>query len=244
MGKNIQFQHLDWDSSYFDAKTEKITITSPLTETEKMLFFDNISQNDFIVIYNRENNSIINNFLGEKTSAFLTDLNIQFKKNIFNRSKNLEDFIEISNYFQFNKQITEIVENSFIFSRFYNDPHINNKKADLLYKHWVNNSFNSESKYFITYYDKGNLVGFLLFSISNKVLTVELICTDMTARFNGIGTKLLCALDNFAIDNQINEIRVGTQINNINAVKFYSKNNYIVDKVTSIYHIWNTKERK
>ena len=67
---------------------------------------------------------------------------------------------------------------------------------------------------------------------------LELIAINEKTKGKGIGTKLIKALESFAIENSLHTINVGTQLNNIQAQNFYEKNGYKHIINNSIYHWW------
>ncbi|HQP70809.1 MAG TPA: GNAT family N-acetyltransferase, partial [Clostridiales bacterium] len=54
----------------------------------------------------------------------------------------------------------------------------------------------------------------------------------------GIGSKLICASENFAISRDRNVMEVATQLRNKAACSFYEKNGYSIDRIFNYYHIW------
>lgn len=235
------FIDLPWDTDYFGVRSGKIILNEEL-ELKDFEGLIRLTQSyEFITITNI-NNAPLNNFLiGKYTNSFLVDMNIQFEMNIRNsEGKNYFDAIDT---YKENLDLIRIAESSFNFSRFYNDPFLNRNLSNQLYSNWIKNSFNNRGKYFIVAEENQRIHGYLLFSFSKyDSITIELISLDKSAQGKGMGTKLLDSLVHFARKNNIHTIKVGTQIDNIQAINFYMKKGFSLSSKSSIYHYWPRKE--
>ena len=69
----------------------------------------------------------------------------------------------ITNYCKYDQDMVNIATTAFSYSRFINDPNINNVEAHQLYAKWVINAFEKENKYFIMSYYTGKCVAFFTF---------------------------------------------------------------------------------
>jgi dTDP-4-amino-4,6-dideoxy-D-galactose acyltransferase len=85
-------------------------------------------------------------------------------------------------------------------------------------------------------------MGFLLFSIKDNCATIELISLSSKAQGKGAGTKLISALNNFAHKKGVTAIKVGTQVDNIQAVNFYLKKGFTYNQRNAVYHYWPRKD--
>lgn len=85
---------------------------------------------------------------------------------------------------------------------------------------------------------KDDVVGMVTFKISNKILTIGLIGVDPDYRGHNIGTSLINAIENYAIEQKITRINVSTQGDNTGAINFYDKNHYVIENNKFIYHLW------
>lgn len=108
----------------------------------------------------------------------------------------------------------------------------------------MENSFNKNDKYFLRYQIHGKTYGFILFSINQIFVTIELIAIDRGYQKIGIGEILLNSLEDYSRKISKKVIKVGTQIENLSAINFYIKNNYKLMSCNSIYHYWNKKVNK
>lgn len=238
---NVELKDLAWDTEYFGVKSAKFTVSNSLTNKEFEELMAKAQEYEFVVINNINNDAINNMLIGSKSNSFLVDVNIQFEATA--NINNAEPYYEAENNIQINNMISEISSNSFNFSRFYNDPNIDVDLSKEIYLNWVKNSFNKTDKYFLVSHDEEETLGFLLFSISNeKEVVIELISLDEKAQGKGIGTKLLKSLHFFCCRENIKTIKVGTQLDNLQAINFYQKKGFNLVSKTSIYHYWPRKE--
>ncbi|WP_188074705.1 GNAT family N-acetyltransferase [Planococcus sp. ANT_H30] len=235
------FIDLPWDTEYFGVKSGKVVINEEIELHDIKEIIRLAEAYEFITI-NNINNQPLNNFLiGKYTNAFIVDTNVQFEMNV--QHKKGENYFDAMDTYKKNIDLIKIAENSFNFSRFYNDPFLNIQLSKQLYSNWINNSFSKKEKYFIVAEVNEEILGYLLFSFNKSdALTIELISLDKTAQGKGIGTKLLDSLVYFAGNNNIHKIKVGTQIDNLQAINFYMKKGFSLSSKSSIYHFWPRKE--
>lgn len=169
--------------------------------------------------------------------VFLVDVNIQFIKKINLKEKNeFNDKINIKNNMEYDEDILNIAKESFIYSRFINDNNL--KNGDKIYYEWTKNSFDRDDKYFCIYKTNKKCNGYILFSMENNEITIELIAVDKNLKGKGIGHELILKMENFAKENDIKYIKVGTQLNNIYAQNFYVGCGFKHITNHSIYHLW------
>lgn len=237
---NYEVIHLDWDTEEFKAKSCKVILKKNITKKELEAIQQYIDQNNykFITIENNSNNEINNYLLGSIPNIVLVDVNIKFLKNVQEVNVELSK-VEIQNNMKFNQRILEISEKAFVFSRFYTDTRLPENRYKI-YLNWTRNSFEKDNKYFATYLEQDIIQGFILFSINKEAnIVIELIAVDKKGQNKGIGSFLMRSVEQFAFKRDIKKIKVGTQINNINAQNFYIKYGFKHIDITSIYHWWN-----
>jgi dTDP-4-amino-4,6-dideoxy-D-galactose acyltransferase len=240
-----EFRNLEWDTNYFGVKSSRVTLKDKINKNQWVKIRNLIVENDFIVIDNINNDSSNNFFISNLLGVFLTDINFQFIKDI---ASNLDvkyivdDNIIVKNNMEYNKQIVDISESSYKYSRFFNDPFLDKAKAKNIYSHWVESSFSNENKYFLYYYDGSNILGYILFSLDceNNKAVIELISVKENMNNKGIGTKMMFHLESYLLNNVkgIRTLQVGTQSNNTKGINFYIKNGFKVRELRSVYHYW------
>lgn len=236
--KNVKFIPLEWDTEFFGRKSAKIILSNQVSRFEEKKIKLFLEENNFITIVNENNNYINNQWLGSNTKAYLTDINIQFRKRLFKQSIDLNQSVSIKNKVEINPTIMRIAKESFSESRFFNDPMITDEKAAMLFNNWVSNSFNKEDKYFVVTQKNRLITGFILFSKDKESATIELIAVDENYRGEKIGRSMINHLEEYLIKDNILNLKVGTQVNNLKAINFYTKNGFRYDSNSSIYHLW------
>lgn len=237
---NYDFHDLDWDTEHFGIKSGKVTLKKEITSEDLSSLKLQAGSYDFVVISNVNNNPVNNYLIGSKIDSFLVDVNIQFTLNpdLFES----HTFYPTTNMLARNEKLLSIAEESFNFSRFFNDPYLNKDLSRIIYKNWVSNSFNKVNKYFILAKEEEVLLGFVLFSFNeNKDIVIELISLTKESQGKGTGTKLISTLIDYAKQSNVKNIKVGTQIDNLQAINFYTKKGFSVTEKSSIYHYWPRK---
>lgn len=230
---------LDWDTEYFGVSSAKVVLHEKLEECEFNQLLQGTEEFQFVTFTNINNNPFNNYLIGKMTSSFLVDTNMQFQKKITYKSEYSSYLIE-SSCEEIN-EVIQIASEAFNYSRFFNDPNLDIEAAKKIYANWVKNSFEKPDKYFILAEENG-IVGFLLFSLKDDIVTIELISLSAQAQGKGIGTKLISTLENFAYEKEIPVIRVGTQVDNIQAVNCYLNKGFTYNEKSSVYHYWPRKD--
>jgi ribosomal protein S18 acetylase RimI-like enzyme len=232
------------DTEYFGISSAKVIL--------KRACLDDQSQNnllsfmrdfEFITIVNKANDPSNNRWLGEKTSAFLTDINMQLSKKVSITEKQDDNFLIVSDKFPENGQIIQIAETSFRFSRFLNDPYLPLEKARGIYGDITKNAFGKAGRFFVVFKTAEVIAGFLLFSINvlTSSSTIELIAIDPNHKGRGIGRLLIRSTEHYVRGTRIDMIKVGTQLDNTDALNFYTSNGFNYFEQNSIYHYWPLK---
>lgn len=232
---------LEWDSQYYGIPAAKLIIEKQTSIESWDLITESIQQYRFITIQNKSDNAEFSRLISEELGAFLVDVNIQFTKSVINEAfKVRQENIEIVSNYEGNEDILRIARDAFTYSRFYNDKNLEITKSKNIYMNWIKNSFYKFEKYFVLFEENDKKVGFILFSHLDKhTVVIELIAVDNDIETKGIGTRMINSLQRYMQDNEIANIKVGTQIENIKAINFYIGNNFKVIEQTPIYHYWN-----
>lgn len=230
---------LDWDTKYFGVNSAKVVIHEKMEEEEFDLLLQKVKEFQFVTFTNVNNNPFNNFLIGKMSSGFLVDTNMQFQKQVTGKLEPVA--YQIASNCEEMNEVTQIASDSFNYSRFFNDPNLDFEAAKNIYANWVKNSFRSPDKYFILAKEK-EIVGFLLFSLTESIATIELISLSAQAQGKGVGTKLISALENFSHEKEISFIRVGTQVDNIHAVNFYLNRGFKYNERSSVYHYWPRKD--
>lgn len=232
------------DSKYFDTRTLKVVLKRGITNSQNVDELIRLMQRyEFVIIINKTNNALNNRWLGLKTKAFLTDVNMQFVKTVSAGIKKNENDVTITDKMNFDHQLLRLAQISFKYSRFLNDPYLNSDKAKQIYKDIVINSFEKPNLFFATARTRGKTFGFSLFSMDNitQTSTIKLIAIDPKYKGAGTGRLLMHSIESYLSRVGISSLRVGTQLDNIDAINFYHTYGFIQDECNSVYHFWPSK---
>lgn len=236
---NYECVDLEWDTNYFGIKSARVNLYDIIDEQEQRKIIELSKKYDFVTIANHNNINENNYWIGQKTNAFLADINIQFEKKINQMHNYQEKNIYIMNKHPVNELVMNIAKKSFKHSRFFNDPNILETLAGDIYLHWTKNSFKRKDKYFVVHRIKKKVTGYIVFSIDSGYATIELIAVDGKYEGRGIGKGLIRSLESFLMGMEIKKVKVGTQINNIGALQFYNIVGFRYVNCSSIYHVWS-----
>lgn len=229
------------DTQYFGITSAKIrlkkTCSSAHQQAELLAFMRAF---EFNTITNQMNDPINNHWLGENTTAFLTDVNIQFTKNVpFSNVMDKSTFV-MDNY-PGDDQVVQIAERSFAVSRFLNDPYLPSGPAQYIYADITKNAFGKAGRFFVIHQTQNLINGFLLFSASGSSATIELIATRQDLKGRGIGKSLLYSMEEYIRREGVESLNVGAQLVNAVALKFYMSHGFRIKEFNSIYHYWPSK---
>jgi len=232
---------LPWDTDYFGVSSARVNLHASVGEAGQAEILNFCKDYEFVTISNIGNISENNHWIGNKTNAFLADVNIQFIKDLAEEAgyKDDKSFVETS--LSRNEQILDIAKNSFHYSRFFNDPKLPEEQARNLYLHWTECAFGQEDKYFAISEKDEKIAGFILFHVEEGSCVIELIAVDEKYQGQGVGKSLIRSMEAFAIAIGIEETKVGTQVNNISAANFYSAMGFKCASCGSMYHLWRKK---
>lgn len=243
-GDTFEAFELEWDSNYFGVSSAKAILKDKVPEKEIEILKNYLSNFQCVTITNINNDSYNNIWLSKDSNILLTDINVQFIKNLKNSDiDNIDDTSYVVEAPLRNQRILEISSKAFKYSRFFNDPWLPKDKARDIYTIWTENAFNKKGKFFAISKRENEIAGFLLFSINSDDSqgTIELVATDDTYKGQGVGTSLIIAMESFMHEKGISSIKVGTQINNASAMRFYNARGYKYSSSYTVYHYWPNK---
>lgn len=231
------FYELEWDTAFFGVICAKAVLYKPLTSKDWNELKARFDDYQFISIENRDAEPVNSQMIGRDTTAFLADVNIQFAKKI-ERPQEMPENITVHQALKKNVQILEIAK--FQFSKFTEDTQLANRGGVQIYSQWILNSFEKPEKFFALSKDEsGNLNGYVLYSYSDNACVIELIAVSQTVTKGGIGTRLFKAVEYAAHQYGTNNIQVGTQVRNIEAINFYHSVGCKQVGCHQVYHLWN-----
>lgn len=236
--KTYECKPLQWDTDYFGVSSARVNLIGIVDENGQDELTEFCKGYDFVTIANLDNIKENNHWIGNRTNAFLVDMNIQFLKVLVDKPDYQDEKTSVVNSLTRNEQIVDIAKKSFTYSRFFNDPKLPEKQAKNIYLHWTECAFGQENKYFVISEREGNVVGYILFSMSGDNSVIELIAVEEKYQGKRVGKSLIHMMESFVIDQGIRKIKVGTQVNNISAAQFYNTMGFKYVSCGSMYHLW------
>ena len=233
----VAFSILQWDTNFFGVTCAKAILNKQLTRTEWNYLKDSFSEYQFISIENRNSEPVNAQLIGTDTTAFLADVNIQFRKKLGNVC-DMPEMVQIYQNMDRDERILKL--GKFTFSKFTEDPDLAKRGGAEVYRQWLINSFNRPDKFYaVAVGPDDEINGFLLHSYSERTCTVELIAVSGTTSNRGIGTSMFKTVEFAAYKRGCEEVRVGTQVRNIQAINFYHKCGCDQVECHQVYHLWN-----
>lgn len=228
-----------WDSKFFNIRCGKAFITTK--EDMESLIEESLNY-DFVSIQNIGNKISINKLIAENTDAFLADINIQFIKRVEVNNNSGNDCIIISTKDANRKYNIKISKDDFIHSKFIEDDNFRLRNGYKVYEEWIKNSIDEDDKFFsIQLSECDDIKGFILFKMDDTSVILELVKVNERYRGEGVCSQLISTIENYAMNNGVRDIHVGTQVNNIAAINLYHKLGYKEVSRTSVYHWWLNK---
>jgi len=229
---------LDWDTQHFGVSAARLELFADVTAETAQQIIAEMAAYEFVAIRNQNNRSANNLFLNTQTQAILLDSNIYYRRQT-DSQKILAPGITICEAYAGDEAIIELIEGSYVNTRFFKDPHISVEKAQAVYDLRVRNAFGKAGKYFIVHEIEGRIAGFALMSKSNEELTCELVAVSADFRGVGIGQKITDAFDVLAMQLNLDQIMIPTQADNLGATRLYARCGYLPSEFHTIYHLWN-----
>lgn len=232
---------LEWDTRYFGIDSARVELLAELSTTDQIEVMNLIEKYKFTTLVNYNFNNMNNLWLSNLENCYFVDVNVQYQKQIVNQ---MENYIENKSILHskdnvIESEIIHIAQTSFNYSRFYNDPFLEKEKAMNIYVEWVKSSFKNQLKEFLIYKNESGILGFLLYSILDSQAKIELIAVKNNSLNIGIGKLLYQYLQSHLINQNIDTVIVGTQVNNIHANNFYTKCGFKMSGVSTVFHLWN-----
>ena len=223
---------LEWDSSFFGYSVgQAIVKAGEITNEQNLL---NEAEN-YKLVYVVSGEEIILpfarlKFVDTKTTLIKEGL---VKENCF-------DFNLIEDFKEQNEKLENLALQSGVYSRFRIDSNFVNKEFEKLYHKWLADSLNKIlADNVIVFNEQGECNGFITVKCQNDFALIGLIAVDEKSKGKGVGLALLNYVNNLAIKNGLDKIKVVTQLGNIAAMKLYEKAGYTIESKKYIYHLWN-----
>ncbi len=238
--ENTHLEYLSWDSSHFNFKIGSAAYASSETDLNEIIY--KARKDGYELIYLIENVTEYMNFsFLQLIPNKLVDRKVIFHHDLNEVNFTIDNYITLSDSTVPTSSIIELAIQSGEFSRFNTDPMLSTDSFKSMYLKWINKSYIKENSDFNFEYVKGGRqLGFTTLQIdkSSRESTIGLIAVNKDTRGQGIGSKLLNAALLKSKELGMKCLKVATQEQNVNACKFYVKNNCKIFSKTNIYHLW------
>lgn len=229
-------EYISWDSSFFKKEIFKLKIESEFS----IRSLKDLLPKKYDLVYLISSRNFFGNQITDKKQIFsCADFKVISNTNIKFSNIEIEEFdnskLKIDKLYNLSIQ-------SGIYSRFKRDQFFSQVQFEELYKRWIRNSVEDESKKVLVSILNKSIVGFVSYHTIGNKLVIELLAVDQEYRGKAIGSSLISTLKKIAQEKQLCEIEVVTQGVNLSAVKFYTKNKFKLKDTQYIFHYWNPKK--
>lgn len=230
--------NLAWDSQFFGKKIGRLDIV----EENEGFLKENLSKSfvekyDLIYLFTEHNIEISDKILQEFHGK-LVDKKVIFTTKIeqlsTNQHTNIKEFLD-------KKATNELYELAYLsgsHSRFRLDEKLGIENFKRLYREWIDKSVSHEIACKIFVYGDEKISGMITLSVKDSTATIGLVAVDETLQGRGVGRALIDACVDFCRSVQIKTLDVPTQLDNIQACRFYEKYGFEVKEIKNIYHFW------
>lgn len=247
----VSIKYLDWDSNIFNKKiglfnicygklnkhTSKLimdTVNQFCVEEKYECIFAKVGPDDYYTMHMLEN-----------VGYNLMDTIVTFKKKIkkdekiYKNDKYTTILLDESDI----NEVINIIDNLYSYGRFFQDEHLDNNKTNEFYKKWIINEIRNTNIDVIGIKENDRLLGFAsckyqLNSKNELEGVISLVGISKLYQGLGIGKILMDLVFNHFIEKKVNEVYVGTQINNIEAINLYLSKKFKIRSSVNTFHKW------
>lgn len=236
----MSLDFLEWDSELFGIKIGKILHFTSFEEFEQIISYARENQYKLIYCFADPSNVAAN----EVYSAFgkLVDRKVTYYRNIEQKDYSLP--LNVVEYTEgtVTEELYALALQSGAYSRFKIDTNFPHGSFEKLYRKWIENSVNKTfAEKIYVYKADHSIKGILILKRKENIGTISLIGVDQSVRGKGIGLALIEAALHYYSICEVSRIEAVTQMENHIACKFYEKNNFRIQSIENIYHIWLNK---
>ena len=251
MNKLLQFNHLEWDSSFFGLDVFQFAC-SGLSSNGIRSFLRTISCKNKLLVYFQSRD-----FLFRQHSSYRSGLRITYEGVQMTYAMDLSGtthssslsapllgrYLPESNF----QQLFDLSVEAGQFSRFKKDLAIPYSDFLKLYNQWTKKSVAGimADEIFVRYF-KGRIVGFASVKRTSAVgAQISLIAVNPSDRGLGVGKDLVKAVQHWCSCHSIRRLLVSTQGDNLLARSFYTNCGFSVSDVSYMSHLrWTSKTHK
>lgn len=237
----MKIETVKWDSDFFGYPVGKIALTDFHNEQfEELVRSVKRSGMRLIYLYPLDQvstNTLLSNRIPlVDTKITFVKSNDVFSQNNFISKGSVKSYDTNEKY----ETLEKLALLSGEYSRFRTDPAFSNNEYYRLYSEWIKKSVNKEvASDVIIYKDEDEIKGFVSYKLTpSKEMFIGLVAVSPLDQGKGIGKTLMKSIENIALRNGIRIILVNTQLENEQAVAFYSSCGFQISKQQEIFHLW------
>lgn len=222
---------LVWDSNFFKKRIASVLIEqNDRYKIEDLLSTLRLQSYDLVYLFLEEGQE-----LGNCYKNNLVDKKILYSGEI--RGGELSPYI--SDYNASPGLLYSLSRQAGEYSRFKRDPKFSQDMFFRFYDTWIENSVKRDiADVVFVYKIADEIKGLITAKAIGGKMVIGLLAVTNGCRGLGVGTALIKHLKAYSIAIGINQLEVATQLDNIQACKFYEKNAMTQASITSIYHFW------
>ena len=225
---------LEWDTEFFGYEVGEMFCRqniATLLEENRLKFR--------LIYFKVDPNDVHLNEECIRNNGVLVDKKITFVKQGLLKSTINDDSISLMKNEEVGSELVDLAIQSGEYSRFKVDSNFKNNEFEKLYKHWIENSINTNYAEKVIVAKEGNrFIGLLTLGIKNSKTNIGILAVNDEYRGKGIGQRLIQSSFQESLQLGFQNIEVVTQLDNIKACNFYEKMGFAPKHIENVYHFW------
>lgn len=229
--------YLDWDSKLFGYPVYAVSGRGTPDTLHAFLQTLKLEKNSLVYFFTEKDS-----YNGLEWKSYLDDYRINdeiiFIADVNNETPKLIDGISEYRSEIVSEDILRLALLSGMHSRFKTDIGFQKNEFVLLYTEWIKNAVNKtfDEVIFIYSYD-AKICGLITARKKNNVAVIGLLAVDPQHEHKGVGSGLIAAVNDWAMQNNLFQLQVKTQSLNSSAITLYRRNGFITELEQTVYHI-------
>ena len=236
----MEYRHLQWDSDFFKFKIAEIKSANYFEPESLTQIVDKLKTDGYRLVYLYVDPADVStNELALAKKWLLADEKITYALDLKGIPDKNESDISTYSYGYPNDELMSLAVQSGEWSRFKTDKNFKPDDYRVLYEEWIKKSVQGEMSDVVLVHESGGRTdGMITLAVKDNIGIIGLIGVDESARGQGVGTKLINSVISHCLIKGIKRIDVVTQKQNVAACKFYEKNNFKINNIVNLYHLW------
>jgi dTDP-4-amino-4,6-dideoxy-D-galactose acyltransferase len=222
-------QRQEWESNFFGKEIYYADVTcteNDLKKIEAQLFVSKVSANNYDDIDGLGNMQFK---LAEGECTYVKTLSLSDELHYKNAPCEIDEVntSSIEKVTQLEKMVRGLYDNSR-----YREPWYSRKQKDDFYVEWIKNAINkSFDDICFANMVNSTVSGFVTLKKHKSVGRIGLIGVAPEFRGRGIARVLLSKAEEYCLSENLSQIRVATQLSNLEAIKLYNRTGYTQDEI-------------